>query len=947
MYRKILTFSLLSMVMAAASAFGQASFGELKGFVYDQQGAVVPGAQVTVTSPAMMGDRATETNEKGFYRVISLPPGEYTVRVSKANYKQFEQKGVTISVDKTVGLNVTLEVGVFEEVVTVIGEAPLIDVESPHQKINITGELQRALPTTVRNNFSEVMRIVPGAALNDPNRPQYSYYSVKGASSYYENNWTIDGARLNQWEYSYMSARINLDAVDDVAIGIAGASALNPVGQGGTIHLTTKSGGNEFHGSATLRYQPSKWNDNNIEGGVPADNDFFEPGYSIGGYVLKDKLWFFSAGRYTKINEGLSRTPSVIAKARAAYSGFSPDRIDKTMKDLFIKFTYMHSDKHMFSFGYQNDWGYETFAPANYAPEAYIDEGTVGPVYNATWNWFVSDNLNLFSQVSFMDKNRDRFGRARDQVSKRVYEDTYLSGGLITGWSDIVIFGNYSTEFQVDEAMLNISSTATYYIDDFYGTHDVKFGFYGAPRNYNQFKYFYPTKPFREYYVLSDPSNPASSQILFFRQTYDREVAEYPAAIGRNYAGFVNNTWRPNPRLTIEAGLRFDHIGHSEELFGNRFDYISINDFSPNVGVNYALTSDRKNILRAGYSLRRQNYTAYTLPESGMGIQHAYTNEYDNNLDGVMDFVYRVEELVRDAEDRPSFDDLNLGYSHDIIVGYTRELPWNATISVDYTYRQFKNMLTWYNTNPIIQNGVFVGVKDPTYPWGEYWEVLNNTWNWKEYQSFDVTFNRSARGLTVLASMMYEIGTLKGDWGPYDWSGFLQPGHFASYSDDGGKWGGGDRGFTYRLNATYLAPYGINVATSIVGQSGPRSGYVYYYLDANDPEIEAHGPSWLLQDGYWVFNPLYTDERIWGSDRKNGQWRSPMFHIVSVRVGKEFNLKQHKFGLYLDIFNLMNSATSLDPDSRGRDYNSQYFGKDSPYDLLGARSAQLMIRYSF
>ena len=947
MIRKIIIFSMLTLLVSAVGALAQVGYGELKGYVYDEQGAVIQGAEVKLSSPSMMGDRTDVTNERGMFRFISLPPGTYTLTVGKENYKQFEQQGITISADKTSGLNVTLEVGVFEEVVTVVGEAPLIDVESAHQKINITGELQRSLPTTVRNNFSEVMRIVPGAALNDPNRPQYSYYSVKGASSYYENNWTIDGARLNQWEYSYMSARINLDAVEDVAIGLAGASASNPVGQGGTVHLTTKSGGNEFHGTTTLRYQPTSWNDNNIEGGSPADNDFIEFGFSLGGYFIKDRLWFFGTGRYTKINEGLSRAPSVIAMATAAYPAFSPDRIDKTMKDVFIKGTYQHSDTMQFTFGYQQDWGYETFAVAQYAPESYIDEGTVGPLYNCTWNWFVSDNLNLYSQVSWMNKDRDRFGRTRDKTATYVYQDSYLSDGLRTGTGLVVAYGNYSTEFDVDESLIQLTSTATYFIDDFYGTHDVKFGFYGAPQNKNQFAYYHPTKPHRLYYVLSDPSDPSSDQILYLRQTYDRDRTEYPMAIGRNYAGYVSDVWRPNPRMTFEAGIRWDYIGHSEELFGDRFDYISIHAFSPNVGFNYALTSDRRNILRASYSLRHQNYTAYTMPESGMGVTHAYTNEYDNNLDGVIDFVYRQDEITRPAEDRPSFDDLGLGYTHDIIIGYSRELPWNSTLSVDYTYRQFKNMITWYNTNPIIENGVFVGVKDPTWPWGEYWEALNDIWSWKEYQSFDVNFQRSVSTFTILASMMYEIGVLKGEWGPYDWAGYLQPGHFASYSDSGGKWGGGDRGFTYRINATYMAPWRIHLATSIVGQSGPRSGYIYYYLADDDPEVSAHGPSWLLQDGYWVFNPLYTTSRIWGSDRKNGQWRSPMFHIVSIRAGKTFTIQNHKFEIALDVFNLLNSATSLDVDSRGRDYNSLYYGDSSPWDLLGARSAQLMIRYSF
>ena len=336
----------------------------------------------------MMGERTAESNEKGFYRFINLPPGVYTLTVSKTSYKQLEQKEITINAGKTSGLDITLEVGSFESVITIVGEAPLIDLETSHQKVNITGELQRALPTTVRSNFSEILRVAPGAALSDPNRPQYSYYSVGGASAYYENNWTIDGARMNQWEYSYMSTRVNLDAVEDVEVGLTGANATNPVGQGGTVNLTTKSGGNEFHGTGSFRYQPTSWNDNNIEGGSPSANDFTEYGFSVGGYVIKNKAWFFGTGRKTEINEGIARTPEIIAKARAVYPAFSDVPIDKNMKDLFVKGTFMPTDDHQFTFSYQEDWGYETFAGATLDATAYIDEGTVGPMYNGTWNWW-------------------------------------------------------------------------------------------------------------------------------------------------------------------------------------------------------------------------------------------------------------------------------------------------------------------------------------------------------------------------------------------------------------------------------------------------------------------------------------------------------------------------------------------------------------------------------
>lgn len=942
MYRFRFLIGLALVLACVAGVSAQTGPGELKGFVIDSTGAAIAGAKVTLSSPAIMRDRTVESSDKGAYRFVDLPPGVYTITAGKEGYKQLSQQGVSISAGKVTGLNLSLETGEFSAVVTVIGDAPLIDVDSTHQSVNISGELQRMLPTTTRNNFSELLRLMPGTVMADPNRPQYSYYQVKGADQYYENNWTMDGAKLNQWEYSYMSARVNLDAVDDVEIGISGANATNPLGQGGIVHMTTKSGGNEFSGSASIRWQPTEWNDTNIEGGTPADNDIAEYGFSFGGYVIKDHLWFFATGRNTDINEGLTRSPVSIAKAKAAYPSFSPDRIDKNTKDMFAKITYSPNDDHIFAFGWQHDWGYESFASYYYDPSAYIDEGSVGPVLNGSWSWSATDNLNIKSQVSWTNKDRERLGRNRGTMNTQVYESSYIDGGVRYGRNILVSYGNFYDgygEFAVDEQQWQVTSDANYYIDDFSGSHDVKFGIYAKPLAENQFKRFFTTSPVSTYYVLSNPADPSSTQIPFYRITYDREEYTFEKRVGKNFAVYLNDVWKPTDRLSIEVGLRYDYVSQADEVEGNSVDVVSLGAFSPNIGINYALTEDRKNVIRASYAMRHQNVTAYTLPTSEQGLQMGYTEEYDVNLDGIFETVLRQNEQYIDPR-YTSIEDLSLGYTHDFIIGYSRELPWNATLNIDYTYRQFRDMLEWYNTNPIYENGVFVGVEDPTFAWGERWQLMNNEWNWKEYHSLDVTFNRNfSDNFTILASYTFEYGELKGDWSPYSEYYHLQPGTFPSYA--------GDRGHSLRFNGTYIAPYGIEIATSIQVQGGSRSGALYYYLDANDTEVTKWGPTWIYQDGNWVYNPLSTTYRYAGADRKEGRWRAPMWTLVNARVGKTFNFEGHRIGLALDVFNLFNSDTALGPDSRGTEIGSPYYRMDNPNYILTARSAQVTVRYSF
>ena len=162
MSRKVTVCIFLALMLVPLTAFGQVGFGSMKGHIVDKAGAAIVNAKVTLMSDALMGNRTVQTGEKGAYRFVNLPPGEYTLVVEKDDYKKFEQTGIMISSGFAAGVNVTLELGAFQEVLTITGDAPLIDVDSAAQKVNITGDLQRQLPTTVRGNYSEIMRLVPG-----------------------------------------------------------------------------------------------------------------------------------------------------------------------------------------------------------------------------------------------------------------------------------------------------------------------------------------------------------------------------------------------------------------------------------------------------------------------------------------------------------------------------------------------------------------------------------------------------------------------------------------------------------------------------------------------------------------------------------------------------------------------------------------------------------------
>jgi len=123
-----LVLCLLVAAIFVATTFAQETTGGMQGTVKDQQGAVVSGATVEVTSPALIGVKKVETDASGYYRFANLPPGPYTISVTAKGFRALKQTGLTLEVGKLPTVDLALQVGATEQTVEVSSAAPVVDV---------------------------------------------------------------------------------------------------------------------------------------------------------------------------------------------------------------------------------------------------------------------------------------------------------------------------------------------------------------------------------------------------------------------------------------------------------------------------------------------------------------------------------------------------------------------------------------------------------------------------------------------------------------------------------------------------------------------------------------------------------------------------------------------------------------------------------------------------
>jgi hypothetical protein len=313
--RKSWTLALLALLLVAgfASAQGRPE-GKFVGKVSDDQGNPLPGVTVEAISPKLVGKAATVTDQTGTFRLFQLPSGLYEINFTLPGFKTMSRKDVVLQLSQTVTLNITMEPSTLEETVTVIGMSPLIDVKSTVKGQTMTREVFMKLPKS--RNFDGLLSTVPGVQYDNVG----GGLLVDGATGT-ENMWYMDGADVTQPHIGTRAQSVVMEIIEEVKVTASGYNAEFGGSMGGVVNVVTRSGGNAFHGDAIGYYEGNsrlmqgkardygRWNpyDDEIYEYVNEDDLYFDGGkkrdvynrfegvFNLGGYIMRDKLWFFAS----------------------------------------------------------------------------------------------------------------------------------------------------------------------------------------------------------------------------------------------------------------------------------------------------------------------------------------------------------------------------------------------------------------------------------------------------------------------------------------------------------------------------------------------------------------------------------------------------------------------------------------------------------------------------
>ena len=293
----------VSILLMVSSAFAQTT-GNLNGLVTLDNNPI-PGVTVTISSPALQGTRSTTTDVNGNYHFGAIPPGDYTVRFEMESM-QTVSKRVAVGVAQTGRADASLRLSTVAEAITVTASAPAV-LETSEIQANVSAKLVNQLP--IGRRVQDAVLLTPGVNNNGPNGG--TSITISGAPAY-DSLFMVNGAVINENLRGQAHNLFIEDAIQETTVLTGAISAEYGRFTGGVVNAITKSGGNEFHGSLRDSATNDKWTSINtkyydVKGGTaPARINKINPVYegTLGGRIIRDRLWFFTAGRYAKLTSG-------------------------------------------------------------------------------------------------------------------------------------------------------------------------------------------------------------------------------------------------------------------------------------------------------------------------------------------------------------------------------------------------------------------------------------------------------------------------------------------------------------------------------------------------------------------------------------------------------------------------------------------------------------------
>ncbi len=569
----------LLMALGALTALGQTS-GSLIGTA-STGGSPLPGVTVTISSPALQGTRTTVTNENGAYSFPSIPPGRYTV-VFTLDGMAPVTRDVQVALAQSARADGELALSSVAEAITVTAAAPAV-LETTEISTNITAEMIDALP--VQRNILGAVSLAPGVAPGlagraDNNNTGFSISGAASSDSLFLVNGVVVGENLRGQPHNLFIE----DAIQETTIITGGVSAEYGRFTGGVVSAITKSGGNEFSGSLRDTFTNPSWTSetpNQTNPNADVTSELYEA--TLGGFVLRDRLWFFGAGRFTEADQQFFTTLTNIGYTRVreetrlegkltaqltpqhSLVGSYLDVEDNLIND--FQFNIMDEQSlfnrslpnSLMSFQYQGILSPNFLLEGSYSQKEFAFVGSGSPF---------TDLINGTLLVDISNTNRR--------------------------WWTSTFCGSCGDEERNNESF---GLKSTYYLStNNLGTHSIVAGAenFAEERISNNHQ---SGSDFRIFHTLIQ--NGTDLRARFDGNTVIQWNPVFSRSEGtdlQTQSLFINDKWDLNPQLSFNIGLRFDK-NDAQDADGNNVSDDSA--ISPRLGVQYDVRGDGRHRINA------------------------------------------------------------------------------------------------------------------------------------------------------------------------------------------------------------------------------------------------------------------------------------------------------------------------------------------------------------
>jgi outer membrane receptor protein involved in Fe transport len=618
------TLAALSLAPSASSrAQSQAAGGEIQGTVTDEQGGVLPGATVQVRNVATGVVRETQTDARGVYRAPLLPVGTYEVSASLSGFATTRRERQVLNVGSVLNVDVALKVAGTQEEVTVTAESPVIETSRTHQASTVNERAVSNLPVNGRN-FIDFVLTTPGVT-RDTRVGDISFAGQRGTL----NSLVIDGADDNNTFFGQALGRtgsgrapyqFSQDAVQEFQVNRNAYSAEYGRAGGAVINVVTKSGTNEFHGSAFEFYRDKDLNANsytNLTATPTRPRSAFRVnqfGGSLGGPIAKDKAFFFvsyDGQRRTIPNDVVLTLPANLPNDPDTQAGLAIIQQkagswqQSRDQDVFLaKADWQVDARHRLSVRY-NHQNFTGGNNENSGVTNSLEHTGDALVHTRTANATLSSvfRATLFNELRVQYAKDSEPGLANSADPETVVRQ---------GGQAVLTFGrnNFSPrETTIDR--FQIADTATW----IRGAHAFKFG---ADFNHDSILNFFPgffSGSYTFNSIASFGRGIPNGSGEFYQQNFaglDTTGAETHPDI-TEFAAFAQDEWKVGRKVTVTIGLRYDIQSFQQpqvrnpdaELAAAGIDTSFLNTDKNNVGprLGFAWTPNKETVVRAGYGL--------------------------------------------------------------------------------------------------------------------------------------------------------------------------------------------------------------------------------------------------------------------------------------------------------------------------------------------------------